>query len=294
MEKEDKMNLLFSINKKCISLLQTSMWSIWKNGGDVEYHVYVFHTDLGEKEKHHIRESMPKEIEWNFIFVPEELFADFVTTKRYPKEIYYRLAAPYLLPESVDRILYMDVDTIVINSLMDLYKMDFEGNYFMGCTNTQLVLQKFNQVRLGVDVEKNVPYINTGVLMMNLPLLRENLRFDDICEFSEKKKQMLILPDQDILTALYGEHVKLIDNLRYNLSDRTLLAYNADPRNKDIIDEEWVRKNTSIIHYFGRNKPWKKKYVGILDVFYDEIENEYAEYWFQKGKTVESVVGGPM
>ena len=190
--------------------------------------MYIVITDLGEKEIKHIIETLPEGIDWNFIYVPEELFAD------------------------------------------------FEGNYFMGCTNTKVPLQKFNQVRLGIDVEKDVPYINTGVLMMNLPLLRENLNFEDICEFSEKKKQMLILPDQDILTALYGEHVKLIDNLRYNLSDRTLLAYNADPQ-KGNVDEVWVRKNTSIIHYFGRNKPWKKKYVGILDVFYEELEEEYAE-----------------
>lgn len=275
------MNLLFSINKKCISLLQTSMWSIWKNGGADQYHVYVFHTDLDEKMKKHIEESLPQEIQWNFIFVPEEIFADFVTTKRYPKEIYYRLAAPYLLPQNLERVLYMDVDTVVINSLMELYESDFEDNYFMGCTNTQLFLQKVNQVRLGMDVEKDVPYINTGVLMMNLPLLRENLNFADICEFSEKKKQMLILPDQDILTALYGEHVKLIDKLLYNLSDRTILVYNADPRNKPI-DREWVKDNTSIIHYFGRNKPWKSKYIGILGDFYKEIENEYTQYWFKR------------
>lgn len=279
------MNILFSINKKCISLLQTCMWSIWKNGGDSAYQVFVFHTELGEKEKCHIVDSLPQEIKWNFIDVPEEMFNDFVTTKRYPKEIYYRLAAPYLLPKSLERILYMDVDTVVINSLMDLYHSDFEGNYFMGCTNTKLPLQKFNQARLGIDMEKDVPYINTGVLMMNLPLLRENLNFEDICDFSEKKKQMLILPDQDILTALYGEYVKLIDNLQYNLSDRTLAAYNVDPRNMGI-DECWVKENTSIIHYFGRNKPWKKNYVGILDVFFKELENDYTEYCFQRGKVM--------
>ena len=96
---------------------------------------------------------------------------------------------------------------------------------------------------------------------------------------------MLILPDQDILTALYGEHVKLIDNLRYNLSDRTLLSYNAVLK-KGNVDEAWVRKNTSIIHYFGRNKPWKKKYIGILDVFYVELEEEYTRYLFGKERQI--------
>lgn len=277
------MNLLFSINKKCITLLQTSLWSIWKNGGDSHYNVYIFHTDLAEKEIEHLQKSLPEEITWQFIEVPTEAFADFPTTKRYPEQIYYRLAAPYLLPEHLDRILYMDVDTVVIHSLLPLYESDFAGNWFMGCTNTKEPLQKLNQVRLGIDVEKDVPYINTGVLMMNLPLLRENLKFDDIRDFSERKRRALILPDQDILTALYGEHVKLIDNLRYNLSDRTLAVHNANPRN-ETIDEDWVKENTVIIHYFGRNKPWKKGYVGILGNFYKEIEEEYTSYWFGKGK----------
>ncbi len=275
------MNVLFSINKKCMSLLQTCLWSVWKNGGDTEYHVYVLHKDLGKLEQEQLIGDFPKEVDWNFVEVPTDAFVDFPTTKRYPEEIYYRLVAAYLLPETLDRILYMDVDTVVINSLMPLYHSDFEGNWFMGCTNTKLALQKLNQMRLGVDMEKDVPYINTGVLMMNLPLLRENLNFNDICEFSERKKQVLILPDQDILTALYGEHVKLIDNLKYNLSDRILLAHNADPRNR-VIDVCWVREHTSIIHYFGRNKPWKKGYKGILNEFYDEIEKEYITCKFGK------------
>ena len=56
----------------------------------------------------------------------------------------------------------------------------------------------------------------------------------------------------------------------YNLSDRTLLAHNADLRNQKVT-LAWVRQNSVIIHYFGRNKPWKARYAGILDVFYHEI-----------------------
>lgn len=264
-----------------MSLLQTCVWSILKHTKDTKYGIYVFHRELKEREQKHIQTSLPEEIEWHFIEIPETLFLDFPESKRYPKEIYYRLAASYLLPNTLERILYMDVDTVAINSLMELYQMDFEGNWFMGCTNTQPVLQKFNQVRLGVDVEKDVPYINTGVLMMNLPLLRENLKLEDICAFSEKHKQVLILPDQDILTGLYGEHVKLIDNLIYNLSDRTLAFHNVELSNEKI-DKTWVEEHTCIIHYFGRNKPWKKNYKGILKEFYDEMEEEYTNYWFQK------------
>lgn len=82
-----------------------------------------------------------------------------------------------------------------------------------------------------------------------------------------------MLPDQDILTALYGDRVKLLDTMIYNLSDRTLNLYNADPTNEKR-DLAWVRENSVVIHYFGRNKPWKENYRGILDIFY--YENKQA------------------
>jgi len=265
------MNLLFSINKSCIRLLQNCISSICKNGGSEKYNAYILHKDLTDDDKEYLQSTLPQIVSLEFIEVPEDMFMDFPTTKRYPEQIYFRLAAPYLLPKHLDRILYLDVDIVVINSLLPLYQSDFEENWFMGCTNTKVFLTKLNQIRLGIDVEKDVPYINTGVLMMNLPLLREKVKLEDIRGFAEKRKNLLILPDQDILTALYGEHVKLLDNLVYNLSDRTIARHNAHPQ-KEKIDIEWVRKNSVIIHYFGRNKPWKKGYIGILDVFYHEIE----------------------
>ena len=33
---------------------------------------------------------------------------------------------------------------------------------------------------------------------------------------------------------------------------------------------DWVRGNSNIIHYCGRNKPWKQGYIGKLDVFWNE------------------------
>ena len=52
-----------------------------------------------------------------------------VYAKRYPVEIYFRLFASLYLPSSVDRVLYLDTDIVVINNLKELYEMDFSGNY---------------------------------------------------------------------------------------------------------------------------------------------------------------------
>ena len=129
-------------------------------------------------------------------------------------------------------------------------------------------LTKINQVRLGVDEE--VPYINTGVMVMNLTALREDLSIDQIKETAQKKMHTFLLPDQDLLTVMHGERIKLVDTMRYNLSDRMLAYHNANPKNQTI-NLQWVRENAVIIHYFGKNKPWKSSYIGILDIFYKEL-----------------------
>lgn len=259
------MNLLFAINRNFIPLLLSCLHSIALRGGADSYDTYILHSDLLPEDEASITTSVDKCTTCRFIPVPTELFEGFPETKRYPAQIYYRLAAPHVLPKTLDRVLYLDVDTVVINSLRDLYQTDFEGNLFAACTHTKAFLEKFNQFRL--KTEKDVPYINTGVMMMNLPLLREQFDLGAIREYGLEHQRQLVLPDQDILTALYGDRVKIVDTLKYNLSDRTLSFYNADPLNTDL-DLDWVRENSVIIHYFGRNKPWKDSYRGILDVFY--------------------------
>lgn len=262
------MNLLFAINRSFRPLLLSCLHSIALRGGADGYDAYILHSDLLPEDEASIAAAVDSGITCHFIPVPTELFEGFPETKRYPVQIYYRLAAPHVLPEDLERILYLDVDTVVINSLQPLYEIDFGENLFAACTHTRAFLEKFNQLRLNID--KDVPYINTGIMMMNLPLLRRQLDLDAIREYGLEHQYQLMLPDQDILTALYGDKVKIVDTLRYNLSDRTLNFYNADPL-KENLDLDWVRKNAVVIHYFGKNKPWKPHYKGVLDVFYQEF-----------------------
>ena len=267
-------NLLFCVNQKMLGLMSACLKSLLRSGGYGYYDVFVLHSDLEESIQRAMERDFQERVTFHFLQVPEELFADFPETARYPRQIYYRLAAPLLLPRELDRILYLDVDVVVINSLRPFYEVDFESSYFVGCTHTREFLTKLNQARLQSD--KAVAYINTGVLLMNLNVLRQVIRLEEISAYVREHEKALILPDQDILTALYGDKINLVDSLRYNLSDRVLNFYNGShPKEKR--DVNWVRRNTAIIHYCGRNKPWNEGYTGTLGVFYRELMDSVPE-----------------
>ena len=53
----------------------------------------------------------------------------------------------------------------------------------------------------------------------------------------------------------------------------TELLYQTHSPFEKNLDIDWVRNNSIIIHYCGRNKPWKPNYIGKLDIFYNEIRD---------------------
>ena len=190
---------------------------------------------------------------------------DAPTTARYPKEIYYRIFAAKYLPATLDRVLYLDPDLIVNGSLKELYTLPMDEYYFAAASHTGPIMRKMNEFRL--DMDDDSPYINSGVMLMNLKLLREEQDYSEVFRFIEKRKNFLILPDQDIISSLYGSKIYALDTYRYNMTERLFKLHAPFEKNLDL---EWIRKHSVIIHYCGRNKPWKENYSGQLDVFYNE------------------------
>lgn len=261
------MHLLFCINRNFCWMLVQCLRSIVRYPCTTGYTAHVLHSDLTAEDLAQMQQAVP-EAEILEAKVDESFFRDFPETSRYPKQIYYRIFAAQFLPDDLERILYLDTDTIVIRSLEELYRKPFQGASYIACTHVRALFNKMNCLRLGIT--EDVPYLNTGVMLLNLPKLRQQQTTEDVLAFISDKKNRLLLPDQDIITALYGKQIQLEDSYRYNLSDRILAMYNArHPGHIRTLD--WVRQNTSIIHYCGKNKPWKPGYVGKLDIFYQEL-----------------------
>lgn len=285
------MNILITINKKYIKQVNILLNSIQYSNTEESFDVYVLHRDLEEKDLEIMNNNLDlKRFEIHLIHIPEKEIHKFpVYEKRYPVEVYFRIFASNYLPQDLDRILYLDADTIVINPLKELYETDFEENYYIAATHVKKVLHKLNEIRL--NIKEDEPYINTGVLLINLKALRTILIEKEIKEFIEKNEKKLLLPDQDILVSILGNKIKLVDSLKYNLGERTLNTYNINhPKNQ--IGLRWICRNTVIIHYFGRNKPWNKQYIGRLDCFYHKIEKIIRKHAKEKVLILSCGTGG--
>ena len=262
------MNILVSINKGYLEHFEVMLHSLLKCTENT-LKVFVLHDDLDEKDFSSIKTEFP-EADFSFVFMESSLCSGFPTVKRYPYTIYYRLFAPIILPETVEKILYLDCDLVLHNSIDTFYDTEFGENLFVGCTHTGKVLSAFNRIRLGVN--KNYIYINSGVVLMNLKELRKVIDVNTLREYTIKNKARLILFDQDVICRFYGNRIIEENSLLYNLSDRQLKSHNFFRNPK--INNEWVKKHNVIIHYIGNNKPWKQGYRGSLGQYYTDFAED--------------------
>lgn len=265
-------NVLFTIDKGYVCHMRVTLRSLVRSNGDKKFNVYVMSSDLVEQDIVALKQEFGDCVKFNIITMNDEEFAGFPTDKRYPVAVYYRIFAPILINDDIDRLFYLDCDTIVRGDVDLIYNQDFCGNYYIGCTQIRNILRYFNAMRLKVD--KNFVYLNTGVVVMNVRELRKALNVEEIKRFTVKNKRKMILYDQDIIYKFFGDKIKLADTRKFNLSDRRVRIENSRIDGEGKIDSAWIDENAVILHYLGKNKPWKSSYRGVLKKYYDDYKDE--------------------
>lgn len=274
------MNILVTLDVNYIPYLNVMITSLLNHNREFYFHVYLLHSSIGEKDVIGTRSILGTKGELIMINADNINLEGAPTTSRYPKEIYYRIFAAMYLPDTVDRILYLDPDIIVNGSLEKLYELPMENYYFAAASHTGTLLRKLNELRL--DMEEDALYINSGVMLMNLNLLRKEQNIEDVFDFIEKRKNQLILPDQDIISSLYGTKIYALDTFKYNMTENLFMLHAPFEKKLDL---EWVKNNSVIIHYCGRNKPWKENYIGVLNSFYEETVSQMEVIFDEKRET---------
>lgn len=266
------MNVLVSCDENYINPLKTMLYSLFKSN-DIQIEIYLIHKDIRDEKIKEIEKFVEKASigkgKLNPIKV-EDLFSKAKTTFYYTEEMYYRLLAYKYLPKSLDKILYLDPDVLVLNSCEELYNMDLSDNYFAAATHTIPTVQSANVARLSLtsghkDIEN---YFNSGILMINLELARNSEKYEkEVLNYVENSKSLgLIMPDQDLLNVVFRNKIIKIDEIKYNYDARRYLAYKLKDKKYKL---SYIISNTCFLHFCGKRKPWlDENNLGVFTSLY--------------------------
>ena len=261
----DRITLLVSLDQGYVKPLTVLLTSIALNHPEDDFELVLLHRSMPEDCLQEIERFAHRcGMDFRPIAVEDSLFVNAPVSQRYPREMYYRLLAPVLLPERIQKVLYLDPDILVINSLRPLWEMPMQGKIFAAAAHTGKTELSNNVNRLRLKTEH--AYFNSGVLLIDLQQARKEISPEPIFRFVEEHPQSLVLPDQDVLNALYGERILPLDDALWNYDARNYSTYLL--RSGGVQDIDWVMSHTAILHFCGKAKPWKPGYFYRFGILY--------------------------
>ena len=189
-----------------------------------------------------------------FYQLSNELIKAFPTRKKDHISVsaYIRLFMTDLLPEDIDKVLYLDGDMMIVDSISELWNIDVE-DVMVAAVEERYPFDTDSPDRLCYP--RRFSYFNSGVMLINLKKWREKNFSHQCLEYIRKYTERILLHDQDVLNALLYDQKKFI-SIRWNLMD-FFLYKRPEVQEPRIKDWEEAVKSPSIIHFTGRRKPWK-------------------------------------
>jgi lipopolysaccharide biosynthesis glycosyltransferase len=267
------MNILVTLDRNYLPPLKVMLFSMFTNNKDISFDVYVMHDSLKKTDLKDLN-KLANKFNSKIIEVKIEAhqFKEAPTLLHYTKAMYFRLLAQHYLPSNLERIIYIDPDVLVLNSLKNLYEMKIDNYYYAAAYHKLFSAKTVNRIRLYPYKIKN--YYNSGILLLNLKQLRKKVSQELIFDFVKDNKHKLVMPDQDVINSLFAKKIKLIDEHIYNYDARHYRVYKLLSNGK--FDIEQIITKTVFVHFCGKSKPWNKNYRGKLLLLYKHYQHQLS------------------
>ncbi len=265
------MNILVTLDSNYIYPLCVMFKSLAKTNPGRDFDIFVAYSSLTDDDFSKMKKALVgTDAVIHKIPVDDKIFSGAPVLDRLSKETYYRLLIGDILPADVHKILYLDPDIVINRDLTGFYDIDMTGKAVAGGMHMFGFFESINLIRLKMD--KNCHYINAGVLLINLDEWRKTVTLQQILDYINKNIRQLLLADQDVINHIFQHSTLRIDERLFNLDEKTYLKYSSRQAGEMRIDLDWVRKNTFVIHFNGKHKPWREgsKYKGKLGEFFEK------------------------
>lgn len=290
------MNILYTVNDKFVPQAAAGICSVCVNNREAEkIHFYVFSLGITSQNKIELRQ-LAKTYKRDITIIEIKDIQEYLDfefdTLGWNRVILARLFMSKILPESVERIIYMDGDTIVRGSLKELWELDLQGKT-LGMS-IEPTANRGRKKELGLETRY---YYNSGVLLVDLKRWRQIRAEELMVDFYKKKNGNLFAADQDIINGALKDEIcpilpkynfcniyyqypywflrKLLKPLEYFLESQFVESLN----------------NPIIIHFLGEERPWRrgnthryqneyKKYLGMTKWKDSPMEEGWRLYFF--------------
>lgn len=264
------MNIVYSSSNSYAEIAGVSITSLFENNQAVSK-INLFIIDNGISFENRIRldkiaEKYNREITYLNTIDLEKLTDISIQTGRWHISTFYRLFLCTILPLEVERVMYIDCDMIIRNSLDDVWNFNMADYWVMGADDC-----RSENYRLDIGINANCIYINNGFLLIDLKSWRDNGLENIFLKFIRDYHGDVTYMDQGVLNGVLGDMNKIgLLPLKYNAQtvfyDCTLKEIDIYRKPLFAYKEEVMienLKNPVIVHFtscfLSGTRPWNVK-----------------------------------
>lgn len=258
------MNIIYSSDNNYARHVGISITSLYKENQAVkELNVFLIDDDISD-ENHRKLNNIAQEYSRKIHYVP---FAEHKKKLQLnnkwelPISAYARLFVAEMLPPEVERVLYLDCDTVICDTLETLWNIDLQGNTI---ASVEDVASCLFQPEVGISEEFR--YFCSGVILINLKQWREIDAQKKLLDYLDSRNGVVRHHDQTILNGVFWNDCLML-HPRYDvLTPGFLMSY----KNLKAYFKLWDRyyteteiresvRHPAIIHYTSSNigRPWE-------------------------------------
>lgn len=261
------MHIVYGVNEAFMPILAVSLSSLLLHAEGEALHFHILSLGIEEESKEKLRQYVETEGQKISFYDLEEKLSEWkeklpaLFTGKFSKATLLRLFIPSTLPETITKALYLDADTVVLQSILPLYHLKL-GDKLLGMAPEPSIYKKHKEF---LSLAEESPYYNAGVMLMNLSLLREEGMEEKCLRYYQMKEGQLPFNDQDILNMVCKGRIRSLPQ-RFNFfSNYAYARYSALCRFSPWYQELESKKSYSqakahpvIVHFAGDERPWRE------------------------------------
>lgn len=277
-----KIPIFFSFNNDYAAQAAVAFLSLLSNANkDVYYEMYVLYTDINQENQKKIKETLKHLNNFclYFILLSKKINFEFNNDKfnegdnnvSFTKETLYR-CLPTLIPEfnQYKKIIYSDVDIVVIDDISELFDINLKNNYLAAVKNPKFLEHQIKHLKK----LKTTNYFSGGLWVMNLEQIRKDNLTKKIIEIIDKPPMRLIWNDQDIMNIACDNKITYLSYQYVSIPCWFNQLKEVDFKDEYYPNNELYKAMYSpkIIHY-AAFKPWNDVFSFRAGIWF---------YWFNK------------
>lgn len=296
----DVAHIVYASDDSFAEILGVSLVSLFENGRDMkEIHTYILDSNISPVNKRKLENvcttyDRPSPVFIKARDITKELHMG-VDIDRGSLAQYARLFIQSDLPDDLDRVLYLDCDTMLMKSVRELWNLDMQGKTIAALNDA------FSRwYRKNIALKPDDIMFNSGVMLVDLNRWKKNHVEQKLMKFISKKHGHIQQGDQGALNHVLSRDTFCFDprfnavTIFFDFNYKEMLTYRkpvGEYYSKDQI--EGAVENPNIVHFttsFLSKRPWMKgckhkycsewiKYKNVSPWKDEALRNDKRNHW---------------